>query len=78
MERVIFEHVYNYLFENKMLYKYQSGFLLYQSTTFQLIYNHIYQALDNKQFSCMIFCDISKAFDSLARRSFIQTKVMWH
>ena len=26
-------------------------------------YNHICQTFDNEQFSCMVFCDVSKAFD---------------
>ena len=35
------------------------------STTFQLIdiYHHICQTFDNEQFSCIVLCDISKAFD---------------
>ena len=35
------------------------------STTYQLvdIYHHICQAIDLGQLSCIVFCDISKAFD---------------
>ena len=35
------------------------------STTFQLIdiYYHICQAIDSNQYSCIVFCDASKAFD---------------
>jgi len=64
-ERLVFKHLYNFFLENNLLYKYQSGFLPNHSTTFQLIdiYHHICQTFDNKQFSCMVFCDISKAFD---------------
>jgi len=64
-ERVVFKHMYNFFLENNLLYKYQSGFLPNHSTTFQLIdiFHHICQSFDNKQFSCMVFCDISKAFD---------------
>ena len=65
LERIIFKHVYNFLNTNKLLYKYQSGFLPKHSTTYQLIdiYHHICQAMDHGQFSCIVFCDISKAFD---------------
>ncbi|MCG7878111.1 MAG: reverse transcriptase family protein [Candidatus Thiodiazotropha endolucinida] len=65
MERVVFKHLYNYLKDNTLLYKYQSGFIPGHSTTFQLvdIYHHICQTFDNKQISCMVFCDISKVFD---------------
>ena len=65
MERVVFKSLYNHLHSNNLLYKYQSGFVPGHSTTFQLIdiYHHICQSFDTKQYSCMIFCDISKAFD---------------
>ena len=64
MERVVFKNMYNYLKDN-LLYKYQSGFIPGHSTSFQLIdiCHHICQTFDNKQISCMVFCDISKAFD---------------
>ena len=64
-ERIIFKHTYNFLLDNNLLYKYQSGFLPNHSTVYQLIdiYHHICQALDQSQVSCMVFCDISKAFD---------------
>ena len=64
-ERIIFKYTFNYLLENNLIYKYQSGFLPNHSTIYQLIdiYHHICQSFDNKQYSCMIFCDISKAFD---------------
>ena len=50
---------------NELLYKYQSGFLSKHSTFYQLIYiyHHICQAMDYGQFSCIVFCDISKVFD---------------
>ena len=64
-ERIVFKYMYNFLLENGLLYKYQSGFLPNHSTTLQLIdiYHHICQSFDNRQISCMVFCDISKAFD---------------
>ena len=64
-ERLVFKYMYNFFLDNNLLYKYQSGFLPNHSTTFQLIdiFHHICQSFDNKQFSCMVFCDISKAFD---------------
>ena len=36
-------------------------------TVFKLvdISHHIGQSFDNKQISCMVFCDISKAFDRI-------------
>ena len=65
MERIVFKRIYNFLLDNNLLYKYQSGFVPGHSTTHQLIdiYHHICHAFDNSQFSCMVFVDISKAFD---------------
>ena len=65
MERIVFKRLYNFLNDNDLLYKYQSGFIPGHSTTFQLvdIYHHICQTFDQNQLSCMVFFDISKAFD---------------
>ena len=65
MERVVFKHLYNYLTVNELIYKLQSGFLRGHSTVYQLIdlYNQICQGLDEKKHTCMVFCDVSKAFD---------------
>ena len=65
MERIIFKRIYNFLSDNNLLYKYQSGFVPGHSTTHHLIdiYHHICQAFDHNQFSCMVFLDISNAFD---------------
>ncbi len=65
MERVVFKHLYNYLHSNKLIYKNQSGFLPGHSTVFQLmdIYNQVCKAFDDKKSTCIVFCDISKAFD---------------
>ena len=64
-ERIVFKNMYNFLLDNNLLYKYQSGFLPHNSTVFQLIYilYNICQAFDNNMFSCIVFCDVSKAFD---------------
>lgn len=65
MERVVFKHLYNFFNSNNLIFKLQSGFLPGHSSVFQLIdiYNQICQSFDAKQYTCMVFCDISKAFD---------------
>ncbi len=65
MERIVFKHIYNHLHFNNLIYKQQSGFLPGHSTVYQLIdiYNQICQSIDNTQYTCIVFCDISKAFD---------------
>ena len=47
-ERVVFKHMYNFLRDNDLFYKNQSGFLPKHSTVFQLIeiYDNICKALD--------------------------------
>ena len=72
-ERIAFKNLYNHLRDNNLLYKYQSGFLPNHSTVFQLIdiYHNICQSFDNHQFSCMVFCDISKAFDRVWHKGLI-------
>ena len=70
MKRVIFKHIYNYLHSHNLIYRNQSGFLPGHSKTFQLIdiYHSICNTFDNNQFSCIVFCDISKAFDRVWHR----------
>ncbi len=59
--------------DNNLLYKYQSGFIRGHSTTHQLIelVHSIQQSLDNHEHVCMIFCDVSKAFDRVWIRGLI-------
>ena len=57
--------MYNFLIENSLLYKYQSGCLPHHSTVFQLIdsFHNKCQDFDNNMFPCIVFCDVIKAFD---------------
>ena len=73
LERIIFKHVYNHLFENKLIYRYQSGFLPKYSTVHQLLemYNCILNSLEKKEISCFVFCDFSKAFDKIWHRGLL-------
>ena len=65
MERIIFKHMYNFLLVHNLIYKYQSGFQPGHSTVYQLIeiYDKIRKCFENREYTCMIFCDVSKAFD---------------
>ena len=57
--------MYNFFITNNLLYSNQSGFFLSgHSTVYQLIslYHQLVQSLDDKSQTCVIFCDISKAF----------------
>ena len=67
LEKIVFKNIFNHLHENKLLYKYQSGFIPGYSTTHQLIelYNKILLALNDKLVTSITFADISKAFDTV-------------
>ena len=73
MERCLYKYVYNYLYSNPLLYNKQSGFLKCHSTVHQLleIYHQDVSSLDSKQNLCMVFCDISKAFDRVLHRGLV-------
>ena len=49
---IVFKNLYIFLIDNNLLYKYQTGFLPYHSTVFQLIdiFHNICQAFDNNMF----------------------------
>ncbi|PJE77590.1 hypothetical protein CI610_03485 [invertebrate metagenome] len=57
----------NYLLENSLIYKYQSGFQPGHSTVHQMIeiYHTVCENFEKKQPTCLVFCDISKAFDCM-------------
>lgn len=67
LEKIVFKNIFNHLHENKLLYKYQSGFIPGYSTTHQLIelYNKILLALNDNLVTSITFADISKAFDTV-------------
>ena len=59
-ERIIFQHMYNHILENELLYNYQSGFLPGHSTIHHLIEltHNIYLSLEKYEANCQVFCDI--------------------
>lgn len=65
MEKVFFKYMFNYIKDNELLSKFQSGFQPGDSTVNQLveIYDKIISSLDRGKDIRFIFCDISKAFD---------------
>jgi len=56
-----------------MFFYNQSGFLSGHSTVYQLIelYHGIVSALDSGNECCMVFCDLSKAFDRVWHRGLL-------
>ena len=57
-EKNVFRNIFNHLHKNKLLYKFQSGFIPGLSTTHQLpeIYHTILTALDSNCFYKYHFC----------------------
>ena len=66
-ERIVYDQVYNYLEKNSLLYISQYGFRPKHSTEFAVIelIDEIYKHLDNSKNPLVVFCDLSKAFDTL-------------
>ena len=72
-ERVVFKYMYNFAQDHHLFYQFQSGFLPNHSTVFQLIemYDNICKSLEDKKHTCLVFCDISKAFDRVWHKGLI-------
>jgi hypothetical protein len=65
LERVMFKSLYHYCCDNKLLTWRNSRFKQMDSAINQLIYisDKIYKSLEKRQDICMVYLDISKAFD---------------
>jgi hypothetical protein len=64
-ERVVFIHLYRYLKRNDLLTWKNSGFKALDSAMNQLLYitDKIHKALEDGKEICLVFLDVSKAFD---------------
>ena len=75
-ERVVFKHMHNFLLDKSLFYNLQSGFLPTHTTVYQLIEMYMYDAicksLEEKKHICLVFCDISKAFDRVWHKGLIK------
>lgn len=67
VERLIHNHIYRYLCENRLLTDKQSGYRPGHSTQLQLVYlnDQIYSALDSRKEFTAIYLDISKYFNQI-------------
>ncbi len=67
MERVVFNGLYNFFKDNGILTPRNSGFKERDSTINQLIHlcDNIYHGLDDSKDVCLVFLDVSKAFDKV-------------
>ena len=67
MERILYNHLSNYLKKESILSEYQFGFRSRHSTTTTLIdcSNEWYVNMDRGQYNLVVFLDIKKAFDTV-------------
>ena len=67
IEKLMFKRLYCFLTKYKVFYNLQFGFRENHSTTHALIYltEEIRKALDKNLFSCGVFVDLQKAFDTV-------------
>ena len=73
LEKIVFKRLYEYLTENRLLTDKNSGFKKNDSTTNQLlkIVHQIYQDINEGKDTCMVFLDVSKAFDKVWHKGLI-------
>ena len=67
VEKMIFKELYDFFDRNKLLTEHNSGFKLLDSTVNQLvkIIDALYKNLEEGHDICMVFLDVSKAFDKV-------------
>ena len=67
LERLVFNRMYSFLTANNLLTWRNSGYKKNDSTINRLIHivNKIYENLEHKQDTCLVFLDQSKAFDRI-------------
>ena len=67
LEKLMYKRLIKYVENKKILFENQFGFRSAQSTTqaVTLIIDKIQRAIENKSYSCGIFLDPSKAFDTV-------------
>ena len=66
-ERIVFKHIYNHLLGNNFYSNINPAFgqVILPHFNSLIFFHHICKSFDEKQYSCMVFCDISKAFDKV-------------
>ena len=67
IEKLMFKRLYCFLSKNNIIYNLQFGFRENHSTTHALIYltEKVRKALDDNSYSCGVFVDLQKAFDTV-------------
>ena len=74
LESIVYNRLVSYFNKHDILYKNQFGFRSNHSTTQAILKmtDKIQKAIENKEYSCGIFLDLSKAFDTVNHQILIQ------
>ena len=67
IEKLIFKRLNGFLKKNNVIFNHQFGFQKNKSTSLAIldVTTKLLNAIENKQFSCCIFLDFAKAFDTV-------------
>ena len=80
LEKLMYNRIVNYFKNRSILYEKQFGFRAKHSTNHAIlsIVDNIQRAIENKEFSCGVFLDFSKAFDTVNHSILIKkTGKLW-
>ena len=74
VERAVYKHTYNFIFEHSLLYAYQSGFIHGHSTAYQLLemYHRVCQNLDERLSTILIFLTFQKLLTEFGTRGLLR------
>ena len=80
IEKIILDQTQKYLDENKIIYKYQSGFRSHHSTNscLSLLCNKVQQGFERGMLTGMILIDLQKAFDTIDHKILLQKMKYLH
>ena len=79
-EKLICEQLVNYLERRNILYQYQFGFRQGHSTALQAIAEiavNLRKSIDNNMYTCGVFLDFSKAFDTVNHSILLKNGTVW-
>ena len=67
LEQIVHKRVYDFFISHNIVYEQQFGFQKNKSTSLAVlnIYSELIKSIENKEFSCCIFLDFAKAFDTV-------------
>ena len=80
-EKLLYKRLYKFLNKHKVLYKYQFGFRQGHSTSHALIeiMDSVKSSIDNDEYVCGIFLDLSKAFDTVNHEILLKKiRTLWN